>query len=94
MSVTDAGGTYNGSAFPVTAVSITGAGGLNDSNVNDVTLDDINTDTNTDLGSVAPTNAGDYSVTANYAGDANHTGSSSSAVDFAIGQAKFRGERH
>ena len=87
VSVTDAGGTYNGSAFPVTAVSITGAGGLNDSNVNDVTLDYVNTDSNTDLGSTAPTNAGDYSVVATYAGDANHTGNNSAAVDFAIGQA-------
>ncbi len=35
----------------------------------------------------APTNAGTYTVTANYAGDANHTGNSSSAVGFTIAQA-------
>ena len=79
VNITDAGGTYNGSAFPVTAVSITGAGGLDDSNVNDVTLDYVNTDTNTDLGSTAPTNAGDYSVTADFAGSNDYAPATGSA---------------
>jgi uncharacterized delta-60 repeat protein len=72
-TVTDAGGAYNGSAFPAT-VAVTGAGTITGS----ATLDYVDTDTNTDLGSLAPTGAGHYTVTATYAGDLTHTGSSAS----------------
>jgi hypothetical protein len=73
VTVTDAGGTYDGSGFPATA-TVNGAGTITGA----VTLDYVNTDTNTDLGGVAPVNAGHYTVTATYAGDLSHLGSSAS----------------
>lgn len=81
-TASDAGGTYDGSAFPDTS-AVTGAGGL--STVAD-SLDYHNTDTSTDLGSTAPIDAGHYTVIATYNGNANHTGSSS-AVSFTIAKA-------
>ena len=63
---------------------MTGAGGLS---TTATSFDYVNTDTHTDLGAAAPINAGDYSVTATYAGDANHTSSVSSVVNFTISNA-------
>ena len=83
-TVVDAGGTYNGSAFAETSSAVTGAGGLS---TTATSFDYLNTDTGADLGAAAPINAGDYSVTATYAGDANHNSSSSSAVAFTISKA-------
>ena len=82
-TVADAGGTYNGSAFDPTS-GVTGAGGLS---TTATSFDYYDTDTSTDLGSTAPINAGHYTVTATYDGDANHLGSTSGAVPFIIGQA-------
>jgi hypothetical protein len=91
VSVSDTGGTYNGSAFPATA-TVTGDSGTPGSSLEGVglTLDYQQLDSNgnviADLGSNAPVNAGSYQVIATYAGDANHTASSSSAT-FTIAQA-------
>ena len=83
-TVSDAGGTYNGSAFPATATAVTGAGGLS---TTASSLDYYDTSTSTDLGTAAPSAAGDYTVTATYTGDANHTSSASSPLAFTIAQA-------
>ena len=82
-TVADLGGTYTGSAFQATS-GVTGAGGLS---TIASSLDYYDTDTSTDLGSNAPINAGHYTVTATYNGDANHLGSTSGALAFIIGQA-------
>ena len=81
--VSDAGGTYTGSAIPAIS-GVTGAGGLS---TIASSLDYHDTDTSTDLGSIAPINAGHYTVTATYNGDANHFGSTSRALAFTINQA-------
>ena len=83
-TVADAGGTYNGSAFPASG-TVTGAGGLS---TTPTSFSYVGTG-GTTYGptSVAPTNAGAYTVTASYSGDANHTGSSSNALAFTISQA-------
>jgi hypothetical protein len=74
-TVTDAGGTYNGTAYAAT-VTVTGSGTITGS----PTVDYFNNTTGTDLGSTAPINAGHYTVTATYPGDATHTGSSGTAT--------------
>ena len=63
---------------------MTGAGGLS---ATASSLDYYDTSTSTDLGTVAPSAAGDYTVTATYTGDANHTSSASSSLAFTIAQA-------
>ncbi len=84
-TVTDAGGTHNGSPFPATAASATGSGGLNNTNLADFTFSYVGTGSTTyAASSTAPTNAGTFTVTATYSGDTNHTGSSSGAVAFTI----------
>jgi hypothetical protein len=74
-TVTAAGGTYNGKAYAAT-VTVTGSGTITGS----PTVDYFNNTTGTDLGSTAPINAGNYTVTAVYAGDATHTGSTGTAT--------------
>jgi uncharacterized repeat protein (TIGR03803 family) len=74
-TVTDAGGTYKGTAFAAT-VTVTGAGTITGS----PTLDYYDNTTATDLGANAPINAGHYTVTATYPGDATHTGSTGTAT--------------
>ncbi len=87
-TVVDAGGTFNGSAFPATAARATGAGGLDDTNLADFTFSYAGTGaTSYGPSPNAPVNAGTYTVTANWVGDANHTSSSSSKLPFTIGQA-------
>ena len=81
VSVTDNGGTYNGSPFAASG-TVTGAGGLN---TTPTSFSYVGTGSTTYPATfVAPTNAGTYTVTASYAGDANHTGGSSVAVPFTI----------
>ena len=83
-TVADAGGTYNGSAFPASG-TVTGAGGLS---TTPTSFSYVGTGSTTyGPTSVAPTNAGTYTVTASYSSDANHTGSSSNALAFTISQA-------
>ena len=73
---TDAGGTYDGLTAFAAGSAVTGAG-----TISGVTsLDYFDNTTSVDLGSTAPVNAGNYTVTATYAGDANHTGSNGSAT--------------
>src|SRR5207249_2838868 len=74
VTVTDAGGTYDGATAFAAAATVTGAGTITGS----ATLDYYDNTTSTDLGSSAPVNAGNYTVTATYAGDANHEASSDS----------------
>jgi uncharacterized repeat protein (TIGR03803 family) len=72
MTVTDAGGTYDGvTAFAATVI-VTGSGTITGSPA----VDYFDNTTSTDLGSSAPINAGHYTATATYAGDATHTGRS------------------
>jgi hypothetical protein len=76
LTVTDPGGTYDGAtAFAATA-TVAGAGTI----TGNATLDYYDNTTSTDMGSIAPNKAGNYTVTATYAGDANHTGSSASTT--------------
>lgn len=85
-AVVAAGGVYNGSAYAATG-SVTGAGSLTAT----PTFLYVGTGaTNYPASSVAPKNAGTYSVTATYAGDANHFGSSAT-VGFTIGLATLTG---
>ena len=77
VSVSDA--TYDGSPHGASA-SVTGAGGLSQSVT--VTYAGRNT-TVYGPGTTPPTNAGDYTASASYAGDANHTASNDSK-DYSI----------
>jgi|GEM_PF-2261596 len=91
VTVTDTGGTYNGTAYPATATVagvVAGVDNTPGSTLETVglTLDYVNTNTNTDLGSTAPINAGDYKVTASFAGSADYLPASSSTT-FVIGPA-------
>ena len=73
-TVSAASGVYNGAMFAA-AFSVSGAGKTTGA----PSLNYYNNTTATDLGTSAPSSAGDYTVTATYAGDLNHLGSSSSA---------------
>ena len=91
VSVTDASGTYNGSAFAATA-TVTGVSGTAGSSLEGFTptldYEQLNSDgTVTDLGSGAPVNAGNYEVTASFTGSTDYTSASSSTVDFTISKA-------
>ena len=99
VSVTDAGGTYNGvSAFPATAATVTGVGGdgtiasfgntsLSYSYYSGtyVTVAALDAANPPALGG-APSSAGSYTVLATYAGSANYT-TASGVADFLIGKA-------
>jgi hypothetical protein len=81
VTVSDAGGTYNGLPSPANG-TVTGAGGLSTT----PTFSFVGTGSTSYSSATAPTNAGTYAVTATYAGDANHTGNAAT-VGFSIGQA-------
>jgi len=81
-TVTVANAIYDGNPHGGTA-NVTGAGGLNQSLVVSYTGRNSTVYGPT---TTPPTNAGDYTASANFAGDGNHTGSSD-AKDFTIGQA-------
>jgi hypothetical protein len=86
VSVSDAGGTYDGSAFPATA-RVNGAGSLEGV---PVTLDYQQLDGSgkvvADLGSTAPSTAGSYQVSATFAGSTDYAAASASAA-FSVGRA-------
>ncbi len=88
VSVTDAGGTYNASAYAATSATVTGVDGtlasFGDGSLS-YTYYDVSTSTS--LGSTAPTNAGSYTVVAHYASSTDYTAADSAAVPFSIGQA-------
>ncbi len=78
VSMDDISATYNGSAHAASATA-TGVGGL--STTAGITYSYVGTgETTYPASAAAPTNAGTYSVTATYAGGANHTGSSATAT--------------
>ena len=85
VTVADAGGTYNGSPFPANG-SATGLGGITLSPA--VTLSYSGTGS-TSYGptSTAPTNAGSYTVTASFAGNADYLAGSSTPAAFTISKA-------
>ena len=83
-TVVDPGGVYDGTkTFAATSAKTVGAGGLNDTNLSHFTFTYLGTGfTSYGPSSLAPSNAGTYSVTASYAGDANHFGSASDPPTF------------
>ncbi len=89
VSVSDAGGTYNGNPFPATD-SVTGISGVAGSSLEGVspTLTYyVGTGTGgTNLGSTAPTTAGTYTVVASFAGSTDYTGASAQTT-FTIAKA-------
>jgi hypothetical protein len=90
VNVSDAGGAYNGSPFPA-AATVTGVSGQPGAALEGVGLTlqyvRLNADgTTTDLGSQAPAVAGDYRVTASFAGSADYTPATAS-VNFTIARA-------
>ena len=88
VTVTDAGGVFNGSSFPATAASATGSGGLNDTNLADFTFSYVGTGSTTyAASSTAPTSAGTYTATATYLGNPTHASSNSLPTPFTISKA-------
>jgi hypothetical protein len=91
VSVSDAGGTYNGNAFPATA-TVAGLNGVASNSLEGVglTLDYQQLDSQgnviQDLGATAPKAAGSYKVTASFAGSTDYIAASSS-VTFSIAKA-------
>jgi hypothetical protein len=89
VSVTDSGGTYDGSAFAATA-SVTGASGQAASSLEGVTPALTyfvgSTATGTPLAG-APTDAGTYTVVATFAGSADYAAHTSAPVTFTIARA-------
>jgi hypothetical protein len=73
--VTAPGGTYDGSTAFAATVTVSGSGTI----TGVPSLDYYDNTTSTDLGQNAPINAGNYTVTATYAGDATHASSTDSA---------------
>jgi len=89
VSVTDAGGPYNGSAYPATAsLTLVSGDATTVTNVG-LTLDYQQLDSQgnviNDLGTTAPTAAGSYKVTASFAGSTNFP-SASASTTFTVSQ--------
>ncbi len=92
ISLTDAGGTYNGNAFPATATIAGVVSGVDDTPASSLEGVPLNlsyfagtTTTGTPL-SGAPTNAGQYTALASFAGSADY-GPLRQSATFQIGQA-------
>jgi sugar lactone lactonase YvrE len=91
VSVSDAGGTYNGNVFAASDSVAGVAAGVDTTPANTLegvglTLDYVRLNSNgttTDLGSSAPTLPGNYTVTASFAGSADYT-STSATTTFTI----------
>jgi CSLREA domain-containing protein len=84
VTVTDAGGTYNGSPYPATA-QVNGSASL-EGVYPTLAYYSGPTATGTPL-SGAPSTAGTYTVVANFAGSADYASASSAPVTFTIGRA-------
>ena len=93
ITVSDAGGTYDGQQYAATATvaglfaGVDTTPGFTLQNVG-LTLDYVNTATNTNLGTTAPTAAGNYSVTASFAGS-NSYAAGSASTPFSIATASL-----
>ena len=94
LSVTDAGGTYNGAAYAVTAASVTGVAGDGalaslTAHVGTLSFTYYIVGANNSLTALtgAPMNAGRYEVFANYASDNPNYTNASGVADFTIGKA-------
>ena len=90
LTVTDAGGTYNGSAFPATA-TVAGTSGPAGPSLEGVTptltyYTGRPSATGTPL-SAAPSSAGTYTVVAKFAGSADYIAAQAAPVTFTIGKA-------
>src|SRR5262249_21625900 len=86
VTASDAGGTYNGTAFPASATA-TGVGGAAVSGSFGFSYYVGSTATGT-ASATAPTNAGTYTVVASFtSADANYADTQSAAVTFTIGKA-------
>ncbi len=95
LTITDAGGAYNGQPFAATTTVAGVLQGVDDTPSSSLqgvapTLDyqqlDANGDTIADLGSSAPTSAGTYQVSASFAGSTDYA-SVSTSTTFSIAQA-------
>jgi uncharacterized repeat protein (TIGR03803 family) len=91
VSVSDANGTFNGQPFSATA-TVTGVTNTPSGNLDSVapTLDYLrhNSDgSTTDLGPIAPSAAGTYTVTASFPGSTNYTAATSPPSTFTISRA-------
>ena len=84
VTVSDAGGTFNGNPFPATA---TVNGGTSLEGVSPTFAYYVGSTTTSTPSSTAPTAAGTYTVVANYPGSLDYSAASSSPVTFNIGQA-------
>ena len=82
VNVTDAGGTYNGSAFPAT-VTVTGVQGSAVASLEGVTPTVTYCQGNS-CSSTPPTQAGTFTVTANFPGSADYAAAQSVPVTFTI----------
>ncbi len=91
ITVTDAGGTFNGSAFVATG-TVAGTDGVAGSTLEgeglifDYQQQNSSGSLIADLGSTAPASAGIFQVTASFAGSADYS-SASASTTFSIGQA-------
>jgi hypothetical protein len=86
VSVSDAGGTYNGSSFAATA-TVAGVNGISGSSLEGVSptlLYYVGGDTSGTGSASAPVNAGTYTVVASFAGSADYTPATSSPQTFTI----------
>jgi hypothetical protein len=83
VSVTDAGGPYNGSPYGATNATVTGAGDEILASFGDASLSYTYYQGTTPLSS-APTTPGDYSVVAHYAGNDDYNAADSVPVTFTI----------
>jgi hypothetical protein len=87
VSVSDAGGTYNGLPYPATAASVSGVGGDGTiASFGDASLSYTYYQNGSPLPG-APVNAGTYTVVAHYAGSANYLPADSDPAPFTIARA-------
>jgi hypothetical protein len=84
----DAGGTYNGGAFPATVAGVSGTAASTLEGVGLVCTYYIGTGTGgSSLGSTAPTSAGTYTVVASFPGSADYAAAHSGPLTFTIKKA-------
>ena len=88
VSVTDAGGTYNGSPFPAT-VTVKGVSGSAAANLEGVTPT-VTYCQGSSCSSTPPTQAGTYTVTADFPGSTDYAAVTSTPVTFTIAPGRRR----